>query len=185
MIAISFVLMIALNFLKSEGNINISKKTFNGNLTQSYIDSHHADILYGAAAGMGLIDDHTITFFDRAKLSIGFILDFFIPPKYVPDRIEYPHIIVINTSIGGGGLAIMGAYMMWGHLGVMLFGFILGEYMRKAYVCRRTPQNIIAFVVFIFFPRWLSYDFYIILRFPIMAIIIYYFLRLCIPEKRY
>ena len=146
-----------------------------------YIVAHHADNLYVAAAGMGMLDCGRIAFFDRVLLNLGFLAETVIPPGMLPDALKYPHIITHTVSTGGGGLFVMGAYLMCGYAGICIFGFLLGEFVRRTYQYRKPLQAIVCAVLMVFAPRWISYDFHIILRFSCLAVVIY--LLLCPPRK--
>lgn len=173
-VVLGFVGLTALNALKSGEEVKI-EHLFSEN--SEYILSHHADNLYGSAAGVGLIRSGQIDLADRALLNGGFFLETAIPPAFLPNQIKYPLIISSKTKTGGGGLCITGAYMMWGYLGVFLFAFILGEFIRITYLKKRTSWALIAAIVLIYSANWFSYDFHVILRFPFFGFIIYLLIK--------
>ena len=176
---LGFVALILVNSLKMSLSFSLDGMFSEGQ--HDYIVAHHADNLYVAAAGMGMLDCGRIAFFDRVLLNLGFLAETVIPPGMLPDALKYPHIITHTVSTGGGGLFVMGAYLMWGYAGICIFGFLLGEFVRRTYQYRKPLQAIVCAVLMVFAPRWISYDFHIILRFSCLAVVIY--LLLCPPRK--
>ena len=176
---LGFVALILVNSLKMSLSFSLDGMFSEGQ--HDYIVAHHADNLYVAAAGMGMLDCERIAFFDRVLLNLGFLAETVIPPGMLPDALKYPHIITHTVSTGGGGLFVMGAYLMWGYAGICIFGFLLGEFVRRTYQYRKPLQAIVCAVLMVFAPRWISYDFHIILRFSCLAVVIY--LLLCPPRK--
>ncbi len=176
---IGFLLLILVNNIKMNLTFNIDYIFSEGG--HDYIVAHHADNLYVAAAGMGMLDHGDITFFDRILLNIGLLLEAIIPPGMLPDILKYPHIITHTVSTGGGGPFIMGAYLMWGYAGLYIFGYLLGEFVRMTYLAQKPLMAMLCAIIMIFAPRWVSYDFHIILRFSCFAIILY--IMLCRQKK--
>lgn len=171
---LGFVFMGYINSLKMNTPFEIYN-IFSEN--DKFILSHHADNLYGSAVGMGLIDNGTITYGKRTLLSIGWISEIIIPPTFLPNYMKYPHIINSSVQTGGGGLFITGAYMMWGGLGVLIFGFLFAQLVRLTYKKQNSILSLITTIILIFSARWISYDFHIILRFSLIGLFIYYFLN--------
>lgn len=170
-----FLTFIAINALKMSMDFNLKSALSEG--TDNYIISHHADNLYIGATSVGLVKNGTITFFDRILLNIGFISEAVVPPTFLPDTMKFPHIVNILESTGGGGLFLVGGYLMWGYWGLFLFGLLISHI-----ICYgESPDNhnnlvkVCTVVICVFFPRWMSYDFHVILRFTFFATIIYLF----------
>lgn len=143
-----------------------------------FILSHHADSLYGSVVTLSLIEKSVISFWDRIVCGIGLLLEMVVPPKFLPVEMKYP--LNVNAyamgEYGGGGLCITGAYLMWGYLGVFLFAYLLGVFVKKAYVYKNSFYSFICLVVLVFFSNWFSYDFHILLRFPFYGAILYFIL---------
>lgn len=140
-----------------------------------YILSHHADNLYGAAAMNGVWRDGLLSIWDRILLTIGFPLEAIIPPVILPLCMKYPLFIAQYTTIGGGGLVPTGCYLMWGYLGTFLFPFGLIRFIAYIYTGNGGKYlRLIGLVVMVFCFHWTSYDFHVILRFPLYACIVLY-----------
>lgn len=142
-----------------------------------YVLSHQADALYISASTIGLIDSNEITFSNRILLTIGFLSESIIPPTLLPDTIKFPHVVSLHARTGGGGLFIPGAYLMWGSIGVILCGFLLVFLFKISYNTNNIMLKLLISVIFIFSPRWISYDFHLILRFSVYIFIIYFLLN--------
>lgn len=155
---------------------------FSTDYGNTYILSHHADELYGVAAGYGLIDSNIITGFDRLKAGASFFLQMIIPPSFFSDSLRFPQIITSNARTGGGGLVMFGAYLFWGYGGVVLFSFIFSRMVISAYGSKNKLFLLWIFITLAFSCNWISYDFLNILRFPFLACIIvlcYKSVKLC------
>lgn len=144
---------------------------------EEFILSHHADNLYVSAAAIGLVEDDKIDFTDRLRLNMGFFAESVVPATYLPLDMKYPLIISTKTTNGGGGLCLTGAYMMWGYAGVLLFGFLLGEFIRRSYLSDSMLWRLLAMIVLLYSANWFSYDFHVILRFSVFAWLVYYLLK--------
>lgn len=170
--AIGYSIFILANILKMNMEFQFNMLFSEGD--DSYILSHHAEILYGAAAGIGLIQDGIVSVFQRLILNITYILEIVVPPSWFPDMYKFPHIITSNTTIGGGGLCIIASFYMWGYIGVLLFGFLLTRFICNSYRSNNPVRILLCIIVLVFSPRWISYDFNNLLRFPFIGILVYY-----------
>jgi len=171
---LGFVLLIMVNSIKMNNLLSLNFHTmFNDNSSKDFIIAHHADILYGGASALGGVKEGNITILHRLLLSIGLVTEAIIPPSFLPAVMKYPHIIGMYTRIGGGGLALLGAYLMWGYIGVVVFGFVLGKFIGKAYSSGSGVHCIIVMTILVYFPRWISYDFHVLLRFSFYAFLMY------------
>lgn len=167
---LGFIGMIGINALKMGMNFEW-KYLFSE--SDDYILSHHADNLYVSATGLGLVENGSIGIYERILLNIGFFLESIIPPAFLPTEMKYPLIISKYTTNGGGGLCLGGAYLMWGYVGILLFSYLLGEFIRKSYITSNTSWKFISIIVLIYSANWFSYDFHVILRFSLLGYIIY------------
>ncbi len=143
---------------------------------EDYILSHHSDMLYGTAAGIGLIENGIVTFFQRMILNITYVLEMVIPPSLFPDEYKFPQIITSATPVGGGGLCILAAFYMWGYIGIVMLGYWFTRFVCISYYRSSSFRVLICIIVLIFFPRWVSYDFNNLIRFPFFAFLAYYFI---------
>lgn len=177
LLAIGYVFLIFVNALKMNMDMQMSMLFSEG--SDNVIISHHADNLYVAASGFGLINEGVISFFDRLLLCLGFISEMIVPPSIIPDEYKFPHIININSSTGGGGLFITGSFLMWGYLGPFLFGYLYTNILISSYVRKilNTGLVIVCIVTIVYFPRWMSYDYHIILKFPFVSLLLLYLLK--------
>lgn len=171
-IAIGYSLFILANILKMNMEFQANMLFSEGD--DSYVLSHHAEILYGAAAGIGLIQDGIVSIVQRFILNLTYILEIIVPPSWFPDMYKFPQIITSNTTIGGGGLCIIASYYMWSYTGVLLFGFFLTKYICNSYRSNNPVRILLCVIILVFSPRWISYDFNNLLRFPFIGILIYY-----------
>ena len=144
---------------------------------EDFILSHHADNLYISATSFGLVENGKITFINRVLLSLGFLCESILPPTLLPDIIKFPHILAQFSETGGGGLFISAAYLMWGEIGVFATGFLLVYVFRQVYRQESIVLKIFSCILFIFAPRWISYDFHVILRFTVLGFVMYYFFK--------
>lgn len=177
----AFMAMIGLNALKMGVDF---KWIYLLTESDEFILSHHADNLYISAQGLGLVENDRIAFWDRIMLNIGFLLESICPPSLLPDFMKYPAIIRLYTDNGGGGLCIGGAFLMWGFGGVLLFGYLLGKLIRVSYDYSNKSLKIISMVILIFSANWFSYDFHVILRFSVLAYIIYILFKVFRYDKK-
>lgn len=173
MLFVGYSLLILANALKMNMEMQMSMLFSEGD--GDYILSHHSDMLYGAAAGIGLIDSGIVTLFQRVILNITYILEAVIPPSFFPNEYKFPQIISSATDIGGGGLCILAAFYMWGYLGIILLGYWFTRFVCKSYHSTSPFRVLMCIVVLIFFPRWASYDFNNLIRFPFFAFLLYLF----------
>lgn len=175
LVVLGYVFFIFVNALKM--NMEMQMNTLFSEGSDNMIISHHADILYGAASCFGLISDGKLTIVERIPLTIAFVSEIIIPPQYISDIYKYPHIININSDTGGGGLFLPGALLMWGYVGVCLFGLFITKLLTSAYSARivHPIRTVICIIVIVFFPRWMSYDYHVILKFPFLGLILYLF----------
>lgn len=177
-----FLVLVFINALKMNMNFQAQNILSEGG-DNDFIISHHAYNLYVASAGIGLVKQDIITFWDRVMLNIGFVAETLVPPSWLSNNFKYPHIITNFLSTGGGGLCIVGAYLMWGYVGVICFGYLLGCFICSSYKKNSSLQALICSVLLVFFPRWISYDFHIILRFSFLALVLYFVLSWPIKKK--
>lgn len=175
MFGVGYVFFIFINALKM--NIEMQMNMLFSEGSDKMIISHHADTLYCAASCFGLIKDGTLTIIERIPLTLSFLCEIIVPPSIISDEYKFPHIINIHAETGGGGLFLSGAFLMWGYVGVFIFGYFLTKMLTKAYFSYSASIfNVIAcIVIVVFFPRWMSYDYHIILKFPFWGLILYYF----------
>ena len=180
---VGVIAMLGVNVLKTGGTFSWERLFSESN---DYVLSHHADNLYVCASGVGLIQDGDIGLEERLMLNIGFFAESIVPPSLLPPTMKYPQIITEMTQNGGGGLCIGGAYIMWGFAGIFLFGYFFSEFIRRTYSTNNMTWRVIGSIILIFSPNWFSYDFHVILRFSVIAFILYKFLSLVkIHGKKY
>lgn len=176
LMVVGYVFFIFVNALKMNAEMQITMLLSEG--SEEMIISHHADILYSSAACFGLINDGTLSIMERIPLTFSFIIETIIPPSYISDEFKFPHIVNIHSETGGGGLFLSGAFLMWGYAGVLLFGYVITRILTKSY-CSHTVgvlSILSSIVIIVFFPRWMSYDYHIILKFPFVGLILYIFI---------
>lgn len=142
----------------------------------SFILSHQADELYGAAAANGLIESGEISFWDRIGLQMGLFAQSIIPPSFFPDKMRFPMIIMLHTPTGGGGLFVTGVFVIFGYIGLFIITFLISKLIGFAYSTNNRYWKVLTFFVLMYAPNWFSYDLNVILRFPVIAIILYYIL---------
>ena len=171
MIFIGYFFIILANALKM--NIEMQMNLLFSEGDEDVILSHHSDMLYGAAAGIGLIEDGIVTLFQRVILNITFLLEAIVPPSIFPDEYKFPQIISSSTEMGGGCLCIISAYYMWGYLGVILMGYWFARFVCNSYRSKSSIRVLVCIMILIFFPRWVSYDFNNLIRFPFIAFLLY------------
>lgn len=174
MIFIGYFFIILANALKM--NIEMQMNLLFSEGDEDVILSHHSDMLYGAAAGIGLIEDGIVTLFQRVILNITFLLEAIVPPSIFPNEYKFPQIITSATDTGGGGLCILSAYYMWGYLGVILMGYWFARFVCNSYRSKSSIRVLVCIMILIFFPRWVSYDFNNLIRFPFIAFLLYFFI---------
>lgn len=150
----------------------------------SFILSHQADELYGAAAANGLIESGEISFWDRIGLQIGLLAQSIIPPSFFPDKMRFPMVIMLHTPTGGGGLFVTGVSVIFGYLGLFIITFLTSKIIGIAYSTHNRYWKVLTFFILMYAPNWFSYDLNVILRFPVIALILYYTLT-HINLKRY
>ena len=172
MLFVGYSLLILANAIKM--NMEMQMSTLFSEGDEDYILSHHSDMLYGSAAGIGLIENGIVTPFQRVILNITYILEAAIPPSFFPDEYKFPQIISSATDIGGGGLCILAAFYMWGYLGIILLGYWFTRFVCKSYHSTSSFRALMCVVVLVFFPRWASYDFNNLIRFPFFCFLLYY-----------
>jgi hypothetical protein len=141
----------------------------NGSMDKHIVISHHADELYGMAAGYGLLDDGIIDGFDRIKSGIAFFFQMIVPASLFPNELRFPQIITSNTRVGGGGMVMFGAYFFWSYIGVCLFSLVFSFLTLRAYRSNSMLLIIWIFITLVFSFNWTSYDFHTILRWPFYA----------------
>lgn len=168
---VGYFIFILANILKM--NLEMQLKMLFSESDDDYILSHHAEILYGAAAGIGIIKDGLVSIFQRFILNITFLLEIIVPPSWFPDNYKFPQIITSTTTIGGGGLCILASFYMWGYIGVLLLGFYLFKFICISYKSKNTIRVLLCIIVMVFSPRWISYDFNNLIRFPFIGFLIY------------
>lgn len=168
MFCIGFIGLILLNNLKNGDSFSFN--TLFSEEGDDYVLSHHADSLYGSACMNGVIQENKLILFDRIKLLIGFILEAVIPPSFLPIEMKYPLFINEMTITGGGGLCPIGCYVMGGYFFTLLFPICYVRFIDYCYKENINPYiKLIGITTLILFPRWISYDFHVILRIPIIA----------------
>lgn len=179
-LTIKSILLLAFIGLVGLGYINALKMNEEFSLRyifstdDSFILSHQADELYGAAAANGLIGSGEISFWDRIGLQIGLLAQSIIPPSFFPDQMRFPMIIMLHTPTGGGGLFVTGASIIFGYFGLFIITFLISKIIRFAYLTHNRYWKILTFFILMYAPNWFSYDLNVILRFPVIAIILYY-----------
>lgn len=141
---------------------------------EDFILSHQADELYAAAATNGLIDAGIISFWDRIGLQIGLLTQAIIPPSMFPDSMRYPLVIMLHSGTGGGGLVITGLALIFGNVGLFVLTFLLSKTIQFAYISKNRYIKLSVFIILAYSANWFSYDLNVVLRFPIIAIILYY-----------
>jgi len=180
--AVLYVLVIAAGLsilcygvIKTGAKLEITSLFDSG--ANKYIISHHADEIYGMAAGYGLMDAGIITFFDRIQNGIGFFLQMVVPASFFPTNMRFPQILTANATVGGGGMVMFGAYFFWGYAGVSLFSFVFSMVVLRAYRSDSRLFMIWVFITLVFVFNWTSYDFHTILRWPFYACILAVFYK--------
>lgn len=169
-VAIGFCAMIMMNAMKNNESFAVIPH-------DEIIISHHADELYGSAASFGLIQDGFIDFFDRVKLNIGLLLQSIILPSKFPDKMRLPQVVTSQTTTGGGGLIVSSLYILFGFLGNVFFPYVLVSFINVAEKSKNVFLKLFEYCIFVFCLNWISYDFHVILRMPMMACLIVWMLR--------
>ncbi len=175
MFCLGFAGLILLNNLKNGDNFSLN--TLFSEEGNNFILSHHADSLYGSACMNGVIIEGELTIIDRFKLLMGFILESIVPPSLLPIDMKYPLFINELTITGGGGLCPTGCYVMGGYPLTLLFPILYVRFINYCYKEDISPYiKFAGIITLILFPRWISYDFHVILRIPIIACTILFLL---------
>lgn len=160
--------------LKDTGTFNISN-LFN-NQRGGIVISHHADILYTVNSTIGLADDGIISSWQRFCLGVAFFMQAILLPSWFPATLRYPLVISHFTRNGGGGLFLAGSYLFWGFPGVILASYLIILMIIRAYNTNSLSLRVGMAIVLVFCCNWISYDFHTILRFPVYALIVLWFL---------
>ncbi len=142
----------------------------------SFILSHQADELYGAAAANGLMKSGEITTWDRIGLQMSLIAQSVIPPSFFPREMRFPMVIMTHTGTGGGGLFVSGITLIFGYVGLFIITFLIAKMIQMSYSCKSKYLKLIVFFILMYSPNWFSYDLNVILRFPLIAITLYFLL---------
>ena len=176
MFFLGFCGLVFLNNLKN-GDV-FSFSTIFSETGSDFILSHHADSLYGSACMNGLVVQGKVSFFERFQLLVGFLAESIIPPSLLPLSMKYPLFVNEYTITGGGGLCITGCYLMGGNIITLIFPFMLVRFIGYCYSEKVNKYIcLICSIIIILFPRWASYDFHVMLRFPILGCILIWILN--------
>ena len=169
------MLFLWLNQLKNGMDFDAAAMISEGN--GEYIRSHHADNLYGSACINGVIAEGRYTWFDRGALFVGSLLQAAVPASFFPSRMRFPHFVWNYTVYGGGGLAPVACWTMGGWLLTLLFPAGLVRIAARAYRENSSPWLRVAFMAAcVFCCDWTSYDFHVVIRFPLYAVVGIYLL---------
>lgn len=161
--------ILVINMIKAQIQMDVTNLLGTGN---DVLISHHSDMLYIASSIFGLFDDKLIGFDIKNSTFVGLFLESFIPPSLLPDMMKYPHALAGMLPNGGGCLFLIVLYISFGgYLGIILFGYILSRFICFTYEKKQIEFAVLFVMIMTFSTRWISYDFHVILRFPLLALI--------------
>lgn len=143
----------------------------------SFILSHQADELYGAAVANGLVENGEISFWDRVALQMSLISQAVVPPSFFPNSMRFPMVLMLHTGTGGGGLFVSGITLIFGYIGLFIVTFLLSKLIQAGYSTKNRYLKLVVFLILLYSPNWFSYDLNVILRFPIIGIVLYYLIQ--------
>lgn len=171
---LGLIILLISGVLKDVGSVNF-KYLFNGS-NKKMIISHHADVLYTVSSTFGLVEENYINFFQRCGIALSFFFQSVIPPSLFPETLRYPQVVSYFTENGGGGLFLAGSWLMGGMLGVFFVSFLVNILVLRAYDTKSQYFNLAMVIVLVFTCNWVSYDFHVILRFPVYAVVLFWLL---------
>lgn len=176
-IILSLMIVIISGEIKDRGSFNLSNFLSSNSNKGGLISSHHTDILYTVCCVFGVVENGMIDSYQRLTLGISFFLQSIILPSMFPDSLRFPLAVFVKAENGGGGLFLAGAYLFWGFAGTFAFCYLLNKFLLSSYKSKSIKRRFIAAVVLVFSCNWISYDFHTILRFPVYALIVLYFVK--------
>lgn len=165
---LAVVLFLLLNIAK--GGAELEWDTLFNTGSNEVILSHHADNLYGTAAMNGLVENGSIDLINRFWMGLAWVSHALVPPSLTPQIVRVPQFVGLFTAIGGGGLAPVICWLYWGYIGCFLFPLLMVRWIAKAYQGSGGGfQRLAIFIVLTTGCNWLSYDFHVVLRLPVLA----------------
>lgn len=127
--------------------------------------SHHTNVLWASTVVLQLIDGGMLDFSRRALLGIHWALNAVLPSRFLHSVLGERYLAAWLQEMGytaGGGHAAVFAYVAGGPLGVVLLGSLIGVVARISYShCHGTFPGFVRcwlLMVYVTFPRWISYD---------------------------
>ena len=184
-----FILMSFVGILKDGGKADLIKLFFN--TENGFILSHHTGVIYSSTTQLGLVSDGILNFYDRVYGSFGFIMNTIIPGRFIKEYIPEGQIHSFAkrfAEYGGGGLPEVTMYYYFGFIGVIGFAFLFSlfvNYSLAKQINKNNIYSIICIIIFLTFPRWLSYDpanFFF--RLPIYGVLLYFFIDILIKVSK-
>ena len=173
---IGFIILLLLNMVKAKIEFKVSNLLGTG---VECLISHHTDMDYICCSIFGLFEDNLISPELRFTTRIGTILESIIPPKFLPNNWKYPHAFASIIPNGGGCPMFVVLYIsFFGYIGIFYLCYFLSKFAASLYSSKSKVKKIFIITVLIFSSRWISYDFHVILRFPIFSLILYFFIKI-------
>lgn len=130
----------------------------NGNINISIITGNSIDVFYASMRIIYFIQNGILDIWDRFESGFYFIIATIIPFEYLPPVANLSSYLQSSYSSGGGGLAPIFMYAMYGLLGVVVFGALIGISLNRL---KKHHYSIYGYFYSILIiataPRWYAY----------------------------
>lgn len=147
-------------------------KEYNSNVKPS----NEGDVFWASERLLLLIEDGELPIQERIVAAISYFFSPFVPTSYLPDVANLPTYKRDVRTTGGGGLAPVLFYVMFGLMGPILLGVFFAKMLNS--LRRQTISSLhfyYAILLVTMIPRWIAYNSIYPIKLCLWGVLCYYF----------
>lgn len=135
--------------------------------------SNEGDIYWASERMICLIQEKHLSTNERVESAGCYLLSPFVQTSILPPVAELTHYKTDIYTTGGGCLAPIYYYVLFGYPGILLLAWIFSKSMNRLSVSKLTPWKIYAILMVTTLPRWFAYSPLHLIKYCIWAIFVF------------
>ncbi len=133
--------------------------------------TNEGDVFWASERMFVLINDGELSFEERIVAGIEFLLSSFIPRSYLSSLANLSNYKEEIVTTGGGGLAPIFIYVMFGFFGVVLLGIFVAKMLNSLAGSPTIIAQFYTILMIVMLPRWFAYYPVHLIRFCVFGLI--------------
>lgn len=141
--------------------------------------SNEGDVYWASERLLCLMEDGELTLSDRVESAFFYIISPLFPTSYLPETANLSSYKKDILTTGGGNLAPVYFFSMYGFIGVIFLAYIV-SYMLNSFLKRKSNiLRVYAILMIVTLPRWFAYNPIQLVKLCLWGVICYY-LVICV-----